>query len=83
MHSHWAALIDIIACRWKLVEIDADLMKLTSEMKHVLSLISPSKSYMVIFEFKLITILFCDAFGVLSFLIIFYTFSRWVAQARS
>ncbi|XP_027099775.1 uncharacterized protein [Coffea arabica] len=32
--------------RWKLVEIDADLMKLTSEMKHVLSLISPSKTYM-------------------------------------
>ena len=56
------------------MEIDADLMKLTSEMKHVLSLISPSKTYMVIFEFKLITILFCDAFGVLSFLIIFYTF---------
>lgn len=32
--------------RWKLVEIDADLMNLTSEMKHVLSLISPSKTYM-------------------------------------
>ncbi|KAL3511036.1 hypothetical protein ACH5RR_030437 [Cinchona calisaya] len=32
--------------RWKLVEIDADLMKLTSEMKHVMSLISPAKTYM-------------------------------------
>nr|GMD15179.1 asparagine synthetase domain-containing protein 1 isoform X1 [Ipomoea batatas] len=32
--------------RWKLVEIDADLLKLTSETKHVMSLITPSKTYM-------------------------------------
>lgn len=39
----------IIVCRWKLVEIDADLMKLTCEIKHVMSLISPAKTYMVFF----------------------------------
>ncbi|XP_051146030.1 uncharacterized protein LOC127261725 [Andrographis paniculata] len=32
--------------RWNLVEIDADLPKLKSEMKHVMSLINPSKTYM-------------------------------------
>ncbi|CAI9096453.1 OLC1v1032607C1 [Oldenlandia corymbosa var. corymbosa] len=32
--------------RWKLVEINADLQRLTSEMKHVMSLISPAKTYM-------------------------------------
>ncbi|XP_057494290.1 uncharacterized protein LOC130779615 isoform X2 [Actinidia eriantha] len=32
--------------RWKLVEIDADLSKLTLETKHVTSLISPAKTYM-------------------------------------
>ncbi|WCJ22100.1 Asparagine synthetase domain-containing protein 1 [Euphorbia peplus] len=32
--------------RWKLVEIDADLSKLTLEMKHVMSLITPSNTYM-------------------------------------
>ncbi|XP_016451119.1 uncharacterized protein LOC107775846 [Nicotiana tabacum] len=32
--------------RWKLVEIDADLLKLTSETKHVMSLINPSSTYM-------------------------------------
>ncbi|CAK9142424.1 unnamed protein product [Ilex paraguariensis] len=32
--------------RWKLVEIDADLLKLTSETKHVMSLINPAKTYM-------------------------------------
>ncbi|XP_031099449.1 asparagine synthetase domain-containing protein 1 [Ipomoea triloba] len=32
--------------RWKLVEIDADLQKLTSETKHVMSLINPAKTYM-------------------------------------
>ncbi|KAL7170644.1 hypothetical protein ACSBR2_035512 [Camellia fascicularis] len=32
--------------RWKLVEIDADLSKLTSEAKHVTSLINPAKTYM-------------------------------------
>ncbi|KAK9090903.1 hypothetical protein Sjap_024080 [Stephania japonica] len=32
--------------RWNLVEIDADLLKLTSEIKHVMSLISPSNTYM-------------------------------------
>ncbi|KAI8022028.1 Asparagine synthetase domain-containing protein 1 [Camellia lanceoleosa] len=31
--------------RWKLVEIDADLSKLTSEAKHVTSLINPAKTY--------------------------------------
>ncbi|XP_073059357.1 uncharacterized protein [Primulina eburnea] len=32
--------------RWNLVEIDADLQKLPSEMKHVESLINPAKTYM-------------------------------------
>ncbi|KAF9591563.1 hypothetical protein IFM89_004617 [Coptis chinensis] len=32
--------------RWNLVEVDADLSNLTSETKHVMSLISPSKTYM-------------------------------------
>ncbi|XP_059317182.1 uncharacterized protein LOC132067834 isoform X2 [Lycium ferocissimum] len=32
--------------RWKLVEIDADLQKLTSETKHVMSLINPASTYM-------------------------------------
>ncbi|XP_052206075.1 uncharacterized protein LOC127810572 isoform X2 [Diospyros lotus] len=32
--------------RWKLVEIDADLSNLTSETKHVMSLINPAKTYM-------------------------------------
>lgn len=35
--------------RWNLVEIDADLLKLTFEMKHVMTLIDPSKTYMVFF----------------------------------
>lgn len=34
-------------CSWKLVEIDADLVKLTAETKHVMSLINPAKTYMV------------------------------------
>ncbi|KAK9276100.1 hypothetical protein L1049_005631 [Liquidambar formosana] len=33
--------------RWKLVEIDADLSKLTVETKHVMSLINPAKTYML------------------------------------
>ncbi|CAI0463136.1 unnamed protein product [Linum tenue] len=32
--------------RWKLVEIDADLSKLTMEMKHVMELIYPANTYM-------------------------------------
>nr|XP_016435479.1 PREDICTED: asparagine synthetase domain-containing protein 1-like isoform X3 [Nicotiana tabacum] len=32
--------------RWKLVEIDAELLKLTSETKHVMSLINPASTYM-------------------------------------
>ncbi|GLU09562.1 hypothetical protein SLE2022_264150 [Rubroshorea leprosula] len=32
--------------RWRLVHIDADSSKLTSEMKHVLSLICPANTYM-------------------------------------
>ncbi|XP_047967075.1 asparagine synthetase domain-containing protein 1 isoform X3 [Salvia hispanica] len=32
--------------RWNLVEIDADLLKLTFETKHVMTLINPSKTYM-------------------------------------
>ncbi|CAA0828756.1 Asparagine synthase family protein [Striga hermonthica] len=32
--------------RWNLIEIDADLLKLTSETKHVMALINPSKTYM-------------------------------------
>ncbi|GAB4829046.1 hypothetical protein Ancab_018705 [Ancistrocladus abbreviatus] len=32
--------------RWTLVEIDADLSNLTMEMKHVMSLINPAKTYM-------------------------------------
>ncbi|EPS66201.1 hypothetical protein M569_08576, partial [Genlisea aurea] len=32
--------------RWNLVEIDADLQKLSSETKHVMALISPAKTYM-------------------------------------
>ncbi|XXG55544.1 hypothetical protein AAC387_Pa03g3192 [Persea americana] len=32
--------------RWRLVEIDADLSTLTSETKHVMSLIFPAKTYM-------------------------------------
>ncbi|XP_058081896.1 asparagine synthetase domain-containing protein C4F6.11c isoform X2 [Magnolia sinica] len=32
--------------RWRLVEIDADLSSLTSETKHVTSLINPAKTYM-------------------------------------
>ncbi|XP_010527975.1 PREDICTED: asparagine synthetase domain-containing protein 1 [Tarenaya hassleriana] len=32
--------------RWKLVEIDADLSKLTHETKHVMSLINPADTYM-------------------------------------
>ncbi|KAI3467239.1 hypothetical protein Pfo_023902 [Paulownia fortunei] len=32
--------------RWNLIEIDADLLKLTSEMKHVMALINPAKTYM-------------------------------------
>ncbi|OVA00814.1 Class II glutamine amidotransferase domain [Macleaya cordata] len=32
--------------RWNLVEIDHDLSNLTSETKHVMSLINPSKTYM-------------------------------------
>ncbi|CAK9316770.1 unnamed protein product [Citrullus colocynthis] len=32
--------------RWKLVEIDADLSNLTSETKHVMSLINPANTYM-------------------------------------
>lgn len=33
--------------RWKLVEIDADLSNLTTETKHVMSLINPANTYMV------------------------------------
>lgn len=33
--------------RWKLVEIDADLSKLTFETKRVMSLINPADTYMV------------------------------------
>ncbi|GAV61443.1 Asn_synthase domain-containing protein/GATase_7 domain-containing protein [Cephalotus follicularis] len=32
--------------RWKLVETDADLSKLTSEIKHVMTLINPANTYM-------------------------------------
>ncbi|KAL8533632.1 hypothetical protein ACS0TY_009869 [Phlomoides rotata] len=32
--------------RWNLIEIDADLLKLTSETKHVMALINPAKTYM-------------------------------------
>lgn len=32
--------------RWRLVEIDADLSNLTMEMKHIMSLINPAKTYM-------------------------------------
>ncbi|KAL3830613.1 hypothetical protein ACJIZ3_019415 [Penstemon smallii] len=32
--------------RWNLIEIDADLPKLSSETKHVMSLINPAKTYM-------------------------------------
>lgn len=32
--------------RWKLVEIDSDLSNLTSETKHVMSLINPANTYM-------------------------------------
>ncbi|KAL6570960.1 hypothetical protein OROGR_000510 [Orobanche gracilis] len=32
--------------RWNLVEIDADLLKLTFETKHVMALIDPAKTYM-------------------------------------
>ncbi|XP_030449428.1 uncharacterized protein LOC115671883 isoform X2 [Syzygium oleosum] len=32
--------------RWRLVEIDADLSNLSSEMKHVMSLIHPANTYM-------------------------------------
>ncbi|PIN16750.1 hypothetical protein CDL12_10595 [Handroanthus impetiginosus] len=32
--------------RWNLVEIDADLLKLTAETKHVMALINPAKTYM-------------------------------------
>ncbi|XP_038705543.1 asparagine synthetase domain-containing protein C4F6.11c isoform X2 [Tripterygium wilfordii] len=32
--------------RWKLVNIDVDLTKLTSEMKHIMSLINPANTYM-------------------------------------
>ncbi|KAL3654307.1 hypothetical protein CASFOL_003988 [Castilleja foliolosa] len=32
--------------RWNLIEIDADLLKLTSETKHVMSLINPAETYM-------------------------------------
>ncbi|KAL0538835.1 hypothetical protein IC582_022995 [Cucumis melo] len=32
--------------RWKLVEIDADMSDLTSETKHVMSLINPANTYM-------------------------------------
>ncbi|KAL6983325.1 hypothetical protein U1Q18_016713, partial [Sarracenia purpurea var. burkii] len=32
--------------RWKLVEIDAELSKLTLETKHVMSLINPARTYM-------------------------------------
>ncbi|KAG8366451.1 hypothetical protein BUALT_Bualt17G0081400 [Buddleja alternifolia] len=32
--------------RWNLIEIDADLVKLTSETKHVMALINPAKTYM-------------------------------------
>ncbi|XP_022149042.1 asparagine synthetase domain-containing protein 1 isoform X2 [Momordica charantia] len=32
--------------RWKLVEVDADLSDLTSETKHVMSLINPANTYM-------------------------------------
>lgn len=41
--------------RWKLVEIDADLPKLTSETKRVMSLINPADTYMV--NFKVLSIL--------------------------
>ncbi|KAL6573531.1 hypothetical protein OROHE_001990 [Orobanche hederae] len=34
--------------RWNLVEIDADLLKLTFETKHVMALIDPAKTYMCI-----------------------------------
>lgn len=34
-------------CRWKLVEINADLPTLTFETKHVMSLINPANTYMV------------------------------------
>lgn len=34
-------------CRWKLVEIDADLSTLDLESKHVMSLINPANTYMV------------------------------------
>lgn len=36
--------------RWKLVEIDADLPKLTLETKRVMSLINPADTYMVNFK---------------------------------
>lgn len=32
--------------RWNLIEIDAELLKLTSETKHVMALINPAKTYM-------------------------------------
>lgn len=36
--------------RWRLVEIDADLSKLTLETKRVMSLINPADTYMVNFK---------------------------------
>lgn len=36
--------------RWRLVEIDADLSKLTFETKRVMSLINPADTYMVNFK---------------------------------
>lgn len=35
-------------CRWKLVEINAELSTLTFETKHVMSLINPANTYMVL-----------------------------------
>lgn len=41
-------LLVVLECRWRLVEIDADLSNLSSETKHVMSLIHPANTYMVL-----------------------------------
>ncbi|XP_031490393.1 cell division control protein 48 homolog B isoform X3 [Nymphaea colorata] len=49
MHSknlYQDVLLKITYIRWRFVEIDADLSKLDSESKHVMSLISPANTYM-------------------------------------
>lgn len=70
--SFWVLFIIKLSCRWKLVEIDADLLKLTSETKHVMSLINPARTYMVfsnqyLYEYVSVTLSFWTTIKLLNY----------------